>query len=303
MRTCMYCGRELEKDEKCTCPQSKARRGETDSGAGEEKEPEQKKEQKKQKKEQKKEQKKQKANPNYSDPYRTNTSYRTGYAGGDSGFGGVNEQYRAKRAAKNRVSGGFWNNIWQYIVRSIRTPVEAVTNPTQLGKGAMLSIAAVMGALLWLCVFFILRGGAVGPFRLIASAMGFGGGYTLILSILAAIVSGAVGGVVMFFLYTGIFYLINKFIMHMRTPYWDFCVRLVSAWVPFTVICLIGTALSLFSPYTLIALVLCGAAVTAVLTYEALKTEWCAFPPSRIVYSMLLGYFVFLSVMAHLLLI
>ena len=284
LRTCMYCGRELEKGEKCDCAQSKARRGEYE--------------------EPKKEEPKQNTNTeqkaNYSDPYRTKTSYKTGYAGGDNRFDGARERYKAKRAAKG--SGGL-GNVWQYIKKSLKSPVEAVTNPTHLGKVSMLAIAAAMGALLWLCVFFILRGGAVGPFRLIASAMGFGGGYKLILSILAALVSGAVGGVVMFFLYTGIFYLINKFIMRLKTPYWQFCERLVSAWVPFTVICLIGTVLSLLSPFTLIALVLCGAAVTAVLTYEALKTEWYAFPPSKVLYSLLLGYFVFLSIMAHLLMI
>ncbi len=290
MRTCMYCGRELEKGEKCDCAQSKIRRGEYE---------EQKKEEPKQNTNTK-EKTNTKQNTNYSDPYRTKTSYKTGYAGGDNRFDGARERYKAKRAAKG--SGGI-KNVWQYIVRSIKSPVEAVTNPTHLSKVSMLAIAAAMGALLWLCVFFILRGGAVGPFRLIASAMGFGGGYQLLFSILAAFVSGAVGGIVMFFLYTGIFYLINRFIMRLKTPYWDFCERLVSAWVPFTLICLIGTVLSLLSPYTLIALVLCGAAITAVLTYEALKTEWYAFPPSKVLYSLLLGYFVFLSVMSHLLMI
>lgn len=286
----MYCGRELEKGEKCDCAQSKARRGEYE---------EPKKEEAKQNTNTEKKTDTQQKN-DYSDPYRTKTSYKTGYAGGDNRFDGARERYKAKRAAKGNSN---FKNVWQYIVRSLKSPIEAVTNPTHLGKISMLLISAAMGALLWLCVFFILRGGAVGPFKFIASAMGFGGGYKLILSILAAAASGAVGGVVMFFLYTGIFYLINKFLMRLKTPYWDFCVRLVSAWVPFTVICLIGTVLSILSPYTLIALVLCGAAVTAVLTYEALKTEWYAFPPSKVVYSLLLGYFVFLTVMAHLLMI
>lgn len=287
MRTCMYCGNELAKGEKCTCAGSRARRGEDDT-AGKDTE------------------KKTDKGASYSDPYRTKTSYKTGYAGGDSRFERVKNRYRAKRAAKAK-KGTFesrsWKRLWEYIVTSVKMPVEAVTNPVQLGKTAMLVIAATMGAVLWLCLFSILHGGAAGPLKVISAAMGAGGGYSLIRGMIAALLYGAAGGIVTFFVYTGIFYFINRFIMRMQTPYWSFCVRLVAAWVPFTLICFIGTVLSLLSPLTLAAMVLCGAVTVAILTYEALKAEWYAASPYKIVYAMILGYFVFLSIMLHLLLI
>ena len=227
------------------------------------------------------------------------TSYKTGYAGTGSPFERARNRYRAKRAAR---SGRAHSGIWQYLVSAVTKPVEAVTNPVNLSKAEMLIIAAAMGAILCLGIFFVIIGGGVGPFRIIAAAMGFGGGYPLIARIGLTILSGAVTGIVMFFLYTGIFYLVNRFVLRIRTPYWDFCVRLVTAWIPFTVICLAGLVISILSPLTLVALILCGATLTVVLTYVALKTEWYSVPSSKALLSMLLGYFLFLSFMLRLIL-
>lgn len=280
----MYCGKELKQGEKCDCYASRVRRGET----ADDTQPEEPKAQTEPETEKKTEKK---------------TRYSTGYAGGDNRFERARDRYKAKRAAKkNKNGGGFFTDWWHYVVTAIKNPVDSVTNPKSLGKGAILLIAAAAGALMWLCVFFIARGGAVGPFRLIASAMGFGEGWGLIAKILTALLSGAVSGIVIFFLYSGIFYLINRFIIRMKTPYWYFCERLVSAWIPFTVICLIGALMSILSPITLTALVLCGAAVLAALTYEGLKTEWITVPPSKVLAAMMLGYFVFFAIMGHLVL-
>ena len=274
MRTCMYCGRELEKGEACTCSASRARRGETEDN---------------------------------SNPYRTETSYKTGYAGSDNRFERARDKYRAKREAKKNSprKSGFFRDLWQFCVKAIKNPSDAVSNPAHIGMWAMVTISAVMGALLWLCIFFIMRGGAVGPFALIASALSFSGteGYRLLASIGLCILSGAIGGVVMFFLYTGIFYFINRFIMRLKTKYSEFCIRLVTAWVPFSLFCLAGAVISILSPYTLIAILAAGAAISAALTYEALKTEWYSVPPSKVIWGMVLGYFVFFSIMVHLLMI
>lgn len=280
----MYCGRELAKGEKCTCPQSVMRRGGNAQGASETGKSETNSNQNAQ-------------NTQYTK--NQGTSYKTGYAGNDSPFERARDRYKAKRAARGaRPRGGTWRDIWSAIV----SPVETVTNPPNLGIAAMLIIAAAMGAFLWLGAYFVLIGGGVGPFRLAAAMMGFGGGYPLIARIGLTLLSGMVAGVIMFFLYTGIFYFINRFIIRVRTPYWQFCVRLVTAWIPFTAICLIGVLLSLLSPLTLAALILCGAAITAALTYVALKTEWYSVPPSKTLLSMLLGYFLFLSIMLRLVL-
>ena len=79
MRSCIYCGRELEKGEVCDCPQSVAHRvGKQQSSV--ERKNETKTEDKKSDKKQEKTQ------SNYSNPYKTETSYKTGYAGTESKF-------------------------------------------------------------------------------------------------------------------------------------------------------------------------------------------------------------------------
>ena len=295
MRSCIYCGRDLEKDEVCNCPQSVARRAaknnESSKNAAEDK-------------------KQNTQQQNYQNPYKTETSYKTGYAGKESKYERARTKFHTKRAARKSNAKqvnpkGFFKGLWRYVVDFIKSTVDSITNPGHLGKGAILTIAAVMGAVLWLCMFFIMRGGAVGPIKLLASAMSCNGsaGYKLIGMILMAAVSGAISGIVMFFLYSGIFYLINRFIMRLQTDYWEFCVRLVSAWIPFTVICVIGTLLSFLAPITLAILLLCGAATVAVLTYEALRTEWISRSPGKVMYAMMLGYFVFFSIVCHLILI
>lgn len=296
MRSCIYCGRELEKDEVCNCPQSVARRAAKNNESA---------------KSDANDKNTQKENThNYKNPYRTETSYKTGYAGKESHFERTRTKFHTKRAARKSSARtadpkGFFAGLWRYVVNFIKSPVDSITNPGHIGKGAILTIAAVMGAVLWLCMFFILRGGAVGPIKLLASAMSFNGsaGYKLIGMIALSIVSGAISGIVLFFLYSGIFYLINRFIMRLRTDYWEFCIRLVSAWIPFTVICVIGTLLSFLAPITLAILLLCGAATVAVLTYEALKTEWISQPAGKVMYAMMLGYFVFFTIVCHLILL
>lgn len=288
MRSCIYCGRELEKDEKCECPQSVAYRASKNKSSDNTKT----------------EPKKQ----NNQNPYKTETSYKTGYVGNDSRFERAKTKYKAKKAAKqsskvNVNPKGFFKNLLRYIVEFIKSPVDKIANPSHLGKGAILIIAAIQGVVLWLCMFFILRGGAVGPLKLLASVMKFdgGAGYSLITQILMCAVSGAISGVILFLLYSCIFWLINRFIMRLKTPYWEFSVRLASTWIPFTAICAVGVILSMLSPVTLMIMILCGAVSVAVLTYEALRTEWISQPQGKVLYSMMLGYFVFFTVVCYLL--
>lgn len=290
MRSCIYCGKELKPGEVCDCPQSAARRKNNESTSNN-------------------------RQAEYNNPYKTETSYKTGYAGKDNRFERAKARRNAKRAAKKTAARkrrgekvevkGFIRNLFGYIIDFLKSPTDKISNPSNLGKGSILTIAALQGAVLWLCIFFIVRGAAVGPFKLLASMMSFDGvaGYKLVLSVVMVILSGAVGGIVMFMLYSGIFYLINRFIMRSRTVFWDFCIRLISAWIPFTVICAIGAALSILSPLTLVILVLCGAVSVAVLTYEALKIEWISKSPGKVLYAMLLGYFIFFSIACHFLLI
>lgn len=290
MRSCIYCGRELEKGEVCNCPQSVARRNAKNSA-----------------------EENTQTNEKYTNPYKTETSYKTGYAGKESRFERAKTRYKTKKAAKKTAAKkasninpkGFIRNLFSYIVTFLKSPTDKISNPGTLGKGTILMIAAIQGIVLWLCMFFILRGGSVGPFKLIASLMSFNGieGYKLVSTILLIIISGAVSGIILFILYAGIFYLINRFIMRNSAAFWDFSIRLISAWIPFTVICAIGAILSMLSPIMLLVFILCGAASVCVLTYEALKIEWISQSPGKVIYTMMLGYFIFFNIVCHLLLI
>ena len=102
-----------------------------------------------------------------------------------------------------------------------------------------MTIAALQGVVLWLCIFFILRGGGVGPLKILTSLMNFNGGagYSLVLQIILCMVSGAISGVILFFLYSGIFWLINRFVIfntscvNVDTVYGNMCNRRNSQYV------------------------------------------------------------------------
>lgn len=201
MRSCIYCGRELEKGEVCDCPQSVAHRvGKQQSSA--ERKNETKTEDKKSDKKQEKTQ------SNYSNPYKTETSYKTGYAGTESKFERAKIKHKARKAARKakatRTSNinpkGFFGELGRYIVRFIKSPIDTISNPPHLGKVAIMTIAALQGVVLWLCMFFILRGGGVGPLKILTSLMNFNGGagYSLVLQIILCMVSGAISGVIYF---------------------------------------------------------------------------------------------------------
>ncbi len=287
MRSCIYCGRELKDGEVCSCPQSAAHRarrtgGET-SGTDSKKASGGK-------------------HTNYQSSYRTDTSYRTGYSEKQSRFGRMKQRFNAHRAVSGKNKSDFFKELGRYIIEFVKSPTDSIANPARLGKGGILTIAAVMGAVLWLCMLFIQRGKNAGPLKFLSSLMGFGGaeGYPYIAQVLAGIVIGAISGTLVFLLYSGVFWMINRFIFRLQTPFWSFSVRMVSAWIPFTVICAVGALFSIFSAFTLIMLMLCGAASLVVMTYEALRTEWISRSAGKVMYAMLLGYFIFFMIVFYL---
>lgn len=291
MRSCIYCGRELADGEVCNCPQSAAYRQRRNAAKGTDN--------------------KNEHTHTESKRHNTQTSYKTGYAEKDSYFKRKRDRRRAKRAARASAAasmgdnakkeiGGFWSTVRDFM----RSPVDGITNPGNLSIWGMMIIAAVLGAFLSLCVFF-LKNGSVGPFKLLASLMSINGtvGYKLIGTICLVLLCGAAGGMIIFFIYSGIFHFINRFIMKMNTTYREFSVRIALALIPFAAVSVIAAVLSFLSPIVMIAALLCGAVCTLILTYEGLKTEWLTRTPSSVIYAMLLGYFIFLIIMTHLLII
>ena len=295
MRSCIYCGRELEKGEVCSCPQSVQRRNaknaenktetqHTDNNQSEN------------------------AgassgtyNPNYNS---SSTSYQTGYTKKESKVKKAWERYKMKHFVHHASADakGFFGNLFSLVKNFIKSPVETVINPQNIGKATMLFIAALQGAAVWLCLYFIMNNVKRGPFALLASLLAFNGarGYAVIFQMLMTILSGTVSGIILFFLYSGIFYAINKLIFKIDTRYWDFSQRLVLTGIPTTVIAVLGAVCSIFSSTTLMIFLLCGAVSWVVLTYEALRTEWVSKTPGKTMYAMMLGFFVFFSIICYL---
>ena len=285
MRSCIYCGRELAPCERCSCRQSAQRQGK--------KEPQQE------------ETKAEGTYSGYNDPNRT--EYRTGYTKKDNIFTRMREKARARSGARQNTrsrgktrdgSGHFWDPIWEVI----KSPIDAVRNPAMLKLVQMLLLWAVQGALAWLCMFFIFTHSARGPFAMLANLLAFHGvaGYQAVGYMLLSMLSGAVAGAVGFFLYTGVFYGINRFLLRDKmTRYEEFCQRLAFTAVPFSIIALIGTIVSLISVTTLTVLLTCGAAIFVILTYEALRAQWSGVNANRVIYMMMLGFFVIATVAGY----
>lgn len=276
MRSCVYCGRELEKGEVCDCPQSVARRMKNQNGAEENA----------------------KAEENTKDSEKT--TYRTGYTGHRSRFDRAKERRRAKREAAG--SDGSLNNLFAFVKEFIKAPVDKVINPPQIGKTMMLLIAAAQGAVAWLGMFFLYTGTSRSVFNILGKLMGFGGiqGYSAILRMILCAVSGAVSGIALFFLCTGVFWLLNRFIFKSETRYWDFSLRLSLIGIPFTVLGALGVVLSAFSLKTLLLLLICGLLSSVVLMYEALRTEWINRSASSVMYAMTGGLFILFTVLLYL---
>lgn len=284
MRSCIYCGRELNKGEVCNCPQAVARRNS-----------------------------KQGSDTNsQSTAYNQNNqnTYHTGYTAKQSRAKHLWEKHKAKsqarkkayKAKKAAMPKGFWSNLWHFIVRFVISPVETIANPGYISRGAAMVVSGISGALISLCLYLMFAGVARTPYNLAASVMSFGPirMYQRMMYMGFSIINGLVGGILVFLIFAGIFCLINRFIFRRRTAFWDFAPRFSLTMVPIALMSIVGILFGMFSSTTLAILVICGVIGSVVLTYESLKTEWVSYPPCKVMYSMMLGYFAFTSIICYL---
>ena len=263
MRECIYCGRTLEKDEKCSCAMSVSKRMEK------ERESEEKKETKKEKRpKQKKERKKRE----YNFKARNNRSFN---------------------------SSGVMRELWSHFVSFIKSPIETVMNPGSMSKTVILLFAAFEGIIGGLCVYSVLSGASRGAFRFLAYLMGLGGmkGFATLKGFLLSAFAGSVSGIVIFFIYSGIFYIVNRWLFKQFTPYWEFVKRFAFAALPVSIIGAAGVILGIFSQITFASLLLCGMVGSLIITYEILRSVWYSKSPTKIMYTMMASIFVFLSVL------
>lgn len=273
MRECIYCGRTLEKGEQCTCAMSVAKRM-SKSGAQSDTKTDSKADKKAEKQAQKVRRKEARRNKR--------------------------EQRRAYRQY-NFNTKGILRQMWQLLLSFIKSPVETVMNPGEMSKGLIILFVALEGVIGGLCAFSVTTGAIRGPVGFLGNVMGFKGaeGYSVLGGWAASALSGAVSGILMFFLYSGIFYVVNKWIFKQFTPYWDFVKRFAFAALPFTVIGTVGVILGIFSQLTFIVLLVCGIIGTLLITYEILKSVWYSKSADKIIYTMMLCIFVFLMILIY----
>lgn len=279
MRSCIYCGKELEKGEVCDCPQSVAHRNaKNNASAAENGERE---------------------NNSY-DPNYSQSTYQTGYTKKEGKAKQAWNRHKMKRSV-NRSGENVSKNLFAVVKQFFKSPIETEINPPYISKLLIMVLTAVQGALIWISMYFILTNVRRGPFAMLASLISFNGtGYRNVLEFLLIALSGALSGVLMFFIYSGVFYGINRLIFRIDTRYWDFSQRFALTGIPLAIVGLIGAVCSVFSSTTLMILMLCGASMWAVLTYEGLKTEWVTKSSGKIVYAMILGLFIIFSVVCYL---
>ncbi len=270
MRECIYCGKSLEKGEECTCAMSVSKRMQKQADAKQEKENKraEKNAEKKAKREEKERMRRAKAYAKQSRSVNTDNPFK---------------------AALN------------LFVSFIKSPIDTVMNPGEMSWAVILILVLFEGIIAGLCVFSAVTGAVRGPISILGNAMGFGGmnGYELLRGWGLAMLSGAISGVVMFFLYSGIFFLVNKFIMRQFSPYREFVKRFTCVALPIAIFGILSVLLGFFSYTTFILLLVTGLVGSVIITYEILKSVWYMKKPTTVMYSMMLCIFIFMTVIAN----
>lgn len=276
MRECIYCGRQLEKGEVCSCAMSAQKRREREENAEQAKpdgdtaraDKAAQKEEKRRAKEEKKRAKEEKRKQAKS--------------------GGMN--------AKNAFAGA-----WRLFKDFIKSPIDTIMNPVGMGIPEMLILVIVEGIIGGLCAYSIVTGASRGPFSFLGNLLGFKGltGYSVLLGWLMSAVSGAVSGMLMFFIYSGIFYLINKWIFRQFSPYKEFIKRFAFVALPMAAVGIAGIVLGMFSQRTFATLLIAGAVGTIILTYELLRSVWYSKSASKTMIAMMIAVFIFMMAVSN----
>ena len=292
MRSCIYCGRDLKDGEVCNCPGAQARRNAKEASGNSSE----------QKYTQQNTQSQAERNTNKSHKY--NNSYQTGYVRNDGPFKRARDKFYA-RATANRNGGApqghFWGDLWRFIKRFIAAPIETIQNPGYISMGTAIVISMITGAIINLCLYFMLTGAVRSTFGIILSVITINTmeGYANFLYICLSLISGSVSRILICYIYSGIFMFINRFMFRRNTPFRDFAPRLSLTVIPVALASVIGILFGTLSSTTLAILVICGLIGMVILTYEALRTEWISYSSGRTMYSMMLGMFVFTAIICY----
>lgn len=286
MRECIYCGRQLEKGEVCNCAMSVAKRREKEQAKQAESQGTKKdtKNEERAREKKEKERDKQKRRNEKEQAREAKRAARQARQ-----YNGTSYKAQAKTSL---------GEVWRIFKEFLRSPIETVINPGTMSVSVIMIFVIIEGMIGGLCTFSVISGASRGPVRLLGNLMGFSGvqGYNTVLGWIASACSGAVAGIVIFFIATGIFYFINKWVFKEFTPYWDFSRRFSLVAIPFTIIGAVGVLLGFFSQTTFAVLMIVGLVGTVVLTYEILRSAWYSKSAAKVMYAMLVGIFLFLMI-------
>lgn len=273
-RSCMYCGRELEQGEKCNCAAAVRMRAEKQS------------------------------NQNSN----TNTSQQSAYQSASSAqpkktwqqrreeAKARREKRKKERPIKNRTynkSGGA-RELFEYIAACIQTPVFKASNPGYIGMGKSMLLVGLQGFVVSAALFLSTSAMKKGLFGILSMALGFKGvaGWKNILQLLVSAISGTALGFMQYFLMCAIFFVIGKLAVRSTATYKDYVEKFVPCTVPLTLLGLLGVIFAVFSPSTLIIMLICGVVLEVILVYESLRAQWHT-KPDFTVYTIVGGLFIY----------
>lgn len=277
MRSCIYCGKELEKDEKCNCYSAINRRNQNKKASTSDTDAK---------------------NDRHEDGHNSaSNSYHTGYTRRENPFKSAWNRYTTRKNAArqhyNNVKKTPRRNIFFDTLSFFKSPATTALYTSHLGISFVFIIAALAGALAGLCIYLILlsfikRVGSITSPLTIPLALWSG---TEILSGIAfSLIVGAIVGVVIFLLYCTSFYIVNRLIFRDSSKFSEFLRALSLCPLPLAVSGVFGVISGLFSIYLMAVILLCGAVFTIILTYEVLKARWRYQSENQILYGTLLGF-------------
>lgn len=277
VRSCIYCGRELEKGEKCNCPSATARRSANAT----------------QEETQKSENKTNNSTYSYS---AKNNSYYTGYTKKENPIKSAWNKYTQRKKAARPQNGTarkrHRRNIFFDIFSFIKSPITTIYNPGEMSMAFVFAVVALSGIATSLGAYSLfarivngaasIKTGSVNISMMVSGINGLSG--VVMFAAISTIIS-----IIAYFVYCGCMYIINKFVMHCNISFRDFVSRLVLCPVCIAFASIAAFVFGIFSTTIFALLILCGIASWIILTYEVLKTLWSSKTPNQVLYGMLAG--------------
>ncbi len=283
MRSCIYCGRELGKDEKCTCRQSvRARAAKQENTAGANKSEE--------------EYEKYKRSQTGADRNKGtdsgSTAYHTGYTKKQTKWdrGSFKRKAKMNKDRAKESANDIKNSISHMVKSILLNPMDAVANSGYVSKAVIIVINIITGCALSLDVFmFLLKRYGHDAF----SAKLAQYGYSFAAANPVFIITNAVVFTALVFLFQLVLYAFDKFVFRSRSGFWAFASRITAALSPFMISCAVGAAVGIFTIYATLMLIVTGSALSCILLYEALRNQWISLGRSTVFYITGIGIFIF----------